>query len=108
MLQFDCVLADLSVFFQLRIRVDCRVCDDYRSRIAGSIHDDGVADPPLQAQTGTCGNNRLEELIRWKASLHKGLARPPAAELDSSFCCLQIVGHIHNWIESNVDPLFTC
>src|SRR5260370_37913670 len=107
MRDLHCVLDDVSLFLQLRIHVDCRVCDNQRSRIAGSIHDDGVADPPLQAQTGTCGNNRLEELIRWKTSLHKDLASTHTAEKDSSFCCFQIVGHIYNWIRSDVDALFT-
>ena len=106
MREFDCVLDNVSLFLQLRIHVDCRVCDNQRSRIAGSMHDDGVADPPLQAQTGTCGNNRLEELIRWKTSLHKDLASTHTAEKDSSFCRPQIVGHIHNGIGSNVDAVF--
>src|SRR6266566_1928387 len=107
MREFDCVLDDVSLFLQLRMQVDCRVGDDQGSRTAGSIHDKCVADPPLQAQTGTCGNNRLEELIRWKTSLHKDSASTHTAEKDSSFCCFRIVGHIYNWIGSDVDALFT-
>src|SRR5216684_4087647 len=107
MCEFDCVLDDVSLFLQLRMQVDCRVRDDQGSRTAGTIHDKCVADPSPQTQPSTCGKNRLEKLIRLKASLHKGLASTHTAEKDSSFCCFQIVGHIYNWIGCDVDALFT-
>src|SRR6266850_1023607 len=107
MREFDCVLDDVSLFLQLRMQVDCRVRDDQGSRTAGSIHHKCVADPSPQTQPSTCGKNRLEKLIRLKASLHKGLACTHTAEPDSSFCCFRIVGHIYDWIASDVDALFT-
>ena len=80
--EVDGVLDDVALGVEVGEDVDRRVGDEQRLRVAGHVHDEDVADPPLGAQAGGRRRDLAHQLVGVQAALHQQLALALADQRD--------------------------